>query len=484
MAPEDTAADIAGDPDIAVQPASVHRLIGEAVAPTLVRFAMPLLATNLLNALSGSWGAIWVSHVLGPNALTAVVNANLFMGMMTGSIMGVGSAAGIAIGQALGTGDRTAVKRFTGNAISFVVTTSIVIGALGWAFAPGLLDLIHLPAAARGMAITYLRFTCLSMPPVFTYAFLMMMLRGAGDARTPFRFSLIAILGGLVLSPILLTGAFGFPRLGIAGAAIGGLVASATALAALVIYMYVRDHPLALRRGDLHHLRPDLRLIWVLVTRGAPMAAENFIVQGAYFVLLTLVNAQGAATAAAYSGAAQLWGYVQMPSGAVAASMSAMAAVNIGAGRWDRIDKIALQGCLISGGFTLAAAALVYGFGDLPLRLFLPAGGAALEIARTLNRIVLWGWIMLAITNGLSAMVRANSAMLAPTLIYATTMWALRVPFAFFLLPVIGAAAIWWSFPLGTIGSALLALAYFRWGGWRNNQLMLVPAAATAATRA
>ena len=453
-------------------------MVGEAVAPTLVRFAMPLLATNLLAALSASWGAIWVSHVLGPNALTAVVNANLFMGMMTGSIMGVGSAAGIAIGQALGQGNLAAVKRFTGNAVTFVITTSIVIGVLGWLFAPDLLDLIHLPAAARGMAITYLRFTCFSMPPAFTYAFLMMMLRGAGDARTPFRFSLIAILGSVVLSPALLVGAFGLPRLGIAGAAIGALVANTAALAALVAYMYVRDHPLALRRGDFHHLRPDLGLIWMLVTRGAPMAAENFIVQGAYFVLLTLVNGQGAATAAAYSGAAQLWGYVQMPSGAVAASMSAMAAVNIGADRWDRINRIAFQGCLVSGGFTLLAAAAVYGLGDLPLKLFLPSGGAALDIARTLNRIVLWGWILLAVTNGLSAMVRANSAMLAPTLIYATTMWALRVPFAYFLLPTFGAAAIWWSFPLGTVGSALLALAYFRWGGWRRNKLMVVPARA------
>ena len=165
-----------------------------------------------------------------------------------------------------------------------------------------------------------------------------------------------------------------------------------------------------------------------------------------------------------------------MPSGAIAQSMSAMAAICIGAGRWDRIGKIAWQGCLVSVGFTLLAAAIVYGLGDLPLKLFLPEGGEALAIARDINRIVLWGWIFLAVTNGLSAMVRANSAMLAPTLIYATTMWVMRVPFALTLLPVLGASAIWWSFPLGTTGSALLALAYFRWGGWRKNKLMVASA--------
>jgi Na+-driven multidrug efflux pump len=275
-----------------------------------------------------------------------------------------------------------------------------------------------------------------------------------------------------VLTPLFLTGRFGFPALGIAGAALAGLISSSVAVLALLTYLYTRNHPLALRWEDRHHLKPDLHLIRMLIARGAPMAGENFIVQGAYFVLLTLVNGQGAATAAAYSAAAQLWGYVQMPSGAVAASMSAMAAINIGAGRWERIDTIALRGCLVSGGFTLLAAALVYALGDLPLRLFLPTGGASLEIARTINYIVLWGWISLAVTNGLSAMVRANSAMLAPTIIYATTMWLFRVPFALILLPALGAVAIWWSFPLGSVSSALLAFAYFRWGGWRSNKLM------------
>lgn len=453
-----------------------RRLIDGPVASTLVRFGMPLLATNTLMALSGSWGAVWVSHALGPDALTAVVNANLFMWMMTGSVMGVGSAAGIAIGQALGHGDRSVVKRLTGNAITFALGTSLLTGVLGFILAPNLLDLIQLPLSARDMAIDYLRFTCVSMPPVFVFSFLMMMLRGVGDARTPFRFSLIAIGLGLFLTPVLLVGALGFPKLGIAGVAIAGVIAYGAALLALVAYLYVRHHPLALRREDLHNLKPDFELMRMFVTKGAPMAAENIIVQGAYFVLLSLVNAQGAATASAYAAAAQLWGYVQMPSGAIAQSMSAMAAICIGAGRWDRIGKIAWQGCLVSVGFTLLAAAIVYGLGDLPLKLFLPEGGEALAIARDINRIVLWGWIFLAVTNGLSAMVRANSAMLAPTLIYATTMWVMRVPFALTLLPVLGASAIWWSFPLGTTGSALLALAYFQWGGWRKNKLMVTSA--------
>jgi Na+-driven multidrug efflux pump len=82
-------------------------LIDGAITPTLARFALPLLTTNLLHMLTTTWGAIWVSHVLGANALTAVVTANLFSQMMMGAANGLGSACGVAIGQSLGAGDRS-----------------------------------------------------------------------------------------------------------------------------------------------------------------------------------------------------------------------------------------------------------------------------------------------------------------------------------------------------------------------------------------
>mgnify|MGYP002149851624 CR=1 FL=1 len=55
------------------------------------------------------------------------------------------------------------------------------------------------PAASRGFAITHLRMTCLTMPGIFTYMVMMMMLRSSGDARTPFRFTLVWIVGAVLL---------------------------------------------------------------------------------------------------------------------------------------------------------------------------------------------------------------------------------------------------------------------------------------------
>ena len=453
--------------------AGAARFIEGPITPTLARFALPLLVTNFLHSISGTWGAIWVGQVLGANALTAVVTANVIMFMVMGSAMGIGTAAGVAIGQSLGAGDLRAVKRVAGSAVAFIIGLSLALAGAGWLLAPAIVDGIGTPAAARGFAITHLRFTCLAMPSIFTYIVMMMMLRATGDARTPFRFTLLWIGGTMVLTPLLLTGAFGLPGLGIASLGLAALLANGLALGTLVGYVYLKRSPIALHGEDLQHLRPDPVLLRLLVKRGVPLALEAVLVQGAYFVLLSSVNSHGAATAAAYAAAAQLWGYVQLPSNALAAAMTAMAAMNIGADRWDRVEKIALRGCGLSFAVSVAATALLYALGDAPLKLFVPAGGEVLAIAWHINLIALWGWIALSATMGLFGIMRANGAMLAPMLIFALTMWVFRVPFALGLQPLLGASAIWWSFPFGTVCSALAAWGWYRWGGWRNQRPML-----------
>ena len=443
------------------------------ITPTLVRFALPLLLINLLHSLSGTWGAIWAGRVLGPDALTAVVMAMVLVYMVMGAAMGIGTAAGVAIGQSLGAGDARAVKRVAGGAVVLVLGLALLLAVAGWVGAPHIVQAMGTPAAARDFAITHLRFTSLSMPSIFAYLVMVMMLRATGDARTPLYFTLLWIGLSVLLTPLLLAGVGGWSGLGIAGLGIAGGLASSVALGALVAYVYMGRSPIALRGDDLRHLRPEPVLMRLLLRRGLPQALESVLVQGSYFVLLSLVNAHGAVTAAAYAASAQLWAYVQLPSNALAAAMSAMAAMNIGANRWDRVRQIAWRGCGLSFGIAAMATALVYGLGEWPLRLFVPAGGPVLDKAWQINLIVLWGWTALAATMGLFAIMRANGAMLAPMLIFALTMWACRVPFAQLLEPWLGEAAIWWSFPFGTVCSALAALAWYRWGTWHRRGLML-----------
>ena len=106
------------------------------------------------------------------------------------------------------------------------------------------------------------------------------------------------------------------------------------------------------------------------------------------------------------------------------------------------------------------------------LALFLPPASQALDIARHLNHVVIGSFLFFGVSFVISGVVRSTGAVIPPLLILAGSLWGVRVPFAELLQPYWGADAIWWSFPVSSLVSMLLSLAYYRWGGWRKAKMM------------
>ncbi len=450
-----------------------RRLIDGRIVPTLVLFAMPLIGTNLMHSIAGAYTAGWVGQVVGPNGLTAVVVVNVLVWfMLVSAIMGIASASSILIAQAYASGRHHQLRSITGNSVLFVLVGSAVMSLIGWFGSPLLIDLISTPAEARDLAIGFLKATSLSILTVFPLVFITIMIRGVGDSKTPFRFTMLWIVLSMLVQPLVLTGAFGFPRLGMQGVAHANTAAALVALIALLVYLRRTRHPLMLFGEDVRYLFPDLTTLKLVMMRGMPMGIEGVLISGVYLVLLSMVNQYGAATSSGYGAATQLWGFIQMPIGALSASVAAMASQNIGVSQWSRVSELALKASLLGAGVTALGVLVVYGFGELLLGVFLPEGGEALRVALRINLLVLWSWIPLAITMVLFGIVRANGAMMPPTLIMVGTLWLVRIPFADRFSDSIGSDAIWWSFPVGTVSCALLAGLYYRFGPWRSKNLL------------
>lgn len=442
------------------------------ITRTLLIFSLPVLGGNVLQSLNGSVNQFWVSHSLGVTAITAIGNANIIMMLMLGSIFGVSMAANILIAQAVGAGHTPMIKRVMGSASTFFVCLALTVALVGFLAAPTILHLMGTPADAKAEAIIYLRIVFLAMPFMCIFVFLQMAQRGVGDSRTPFYFLLLAVVFDVILNPLLIRGVGPFPRMGIAGSAMSTFIGQGVSLVLLVIWLYRQRSPLTLWPSELHLLKPDWTIVRSLVVRGLPMGLQMAIISGAAMVMIGMVNQYGAVTAAAYTAASQVWTYLQMPSMALGAAISSMAAQNIGAGKWDRVNKIAWSGVLCGLAITGSIAAIIYLLGDLSLHIFLPAGSEALPVAYHINTVVLWSFVVFTISFTLSGVVRATGAVLAPLVILTISMWAIRVPFAKMLEPALGADAIWWSFPLGTITSAVLTVAYYQFGGWRKARMM------------
>lgn len=454
------------------RPGGMHDLTKGPIGKTLITFALPVLGSNILQSLNGSANAIWVSHVLGEAALTATVNANNIFFLMLGAVFGITMAANLLISQSVGAKDIDTVKRVVGSASTFFLVLSLCVGAAGYLLTPGILKVMQTPPDATRDAITYLRVIFLAMPFMYFFSFVMMAQRGAGDSKTPFWFSVFSVGMDVILNPLLITGFGPFPELGIAGSATATLISQSLTLAVMLVYLHRTNSVLILKRADWGLFKPELSIIRTLVVKGFPMALQMLVISGAAVIMIRFVNAYGSATAAGYGAAIQLWTYVQMPAMALGAAVSSMAAQNVGAGRMDRVGEVARKGVMIAAVMTGAPVALIYLVEPYVLMAFLPAGSPSAPIAMHINAYALWGFIPFGMAFVLNGIIRATGAVWPPLLGLLISMWFVRIPFAHFLEPTLGQDAVWWSFPLGSMISLVLAAGYYRFGNWRKARLM------------
>ncbi len=447
-----------------------------AIAKTLLVFTLPVLAGNVLQSLNASVNAIWIGHYLGKSALTASSNANAILFFLIGLMFGVSMATTILVGQSIGQKDVAQAKRVIGTSATFFAVTSVGLATAGFFASPWVLTKMQTPADALPYATAYLRIIFLGIPFLYLYSFLMMSLRGAGDSKTPFFFLLVSVGLDVALNPLFVFGWGPVPRMGIAGSATATLIAQLVSLAALLIHLYRTKHFLRIRRDELHLLRLDPVILRALVAKGVPMGLQMIVLSLGMIVMIALVNRYGSQTTAAYGASLQLWSYIQMPAFAVGQAVSSMAAQNVGAKKWDRVDRVALLGVLYNFALTGVLVFIVSALSGPALSLFLTDEGS-IAIARHVNAIVAWSFILFGVTFVLSGVVRSTGAVVPPLVILFFSVWVARIPFAYVLMPRIGADAIWWSFPLGSVISLVLSMLYYRFGGWRRAR-MLEPAAA------
>jgi len=449
-----------------------HALTEGAIGKTLLLFSLPILAGNVLQSLNGSVNAIWVGHGLGEAALAATSNANTILFFMIGTMFGVGMAANILIGQSIGAKNLDQAKRTVGTSLTFFLALSLLFAAFGFALSERMMSWMHMPADALPLATAYLRIIFLGIPFMYLLAFISMTLRGAGDARTPFLFLLLTVLLDIGLNPLFIFGLGPVPRMGIAGSALATLVAQVISLSALIAYLYRTRHFLALHRGEGHYLRIDGTILRALVLKGIPMGLQMIVMSLSMIFLIALVNRFGSATTSAYGACFQLWNYIQMPGFAVGMAVSTMAAQNVGAGKWDRVHRVAMAGVGYNFLQTGVLVVLIYLFSRGALGLFLPAGSPAIEIAQHINAIVVWSFVFFGVSFVLAGVVRSTGAVIPPLVILFIALWLVRIPFAYALVDRWQADAIWWSFPLGSLVSMSLSIAYYRFGGWRRARML------------
>jgi len=443
-----------------------------SISRGLFQFALPTLFANVLQSLNGSVNSIWVGRYLGEAALTATSNANTVMFLLIGAAFGIAMAATILVGQCIGASDLKEAKHVVGTSATFFFLISVIMAVAGWVMCEPLLAAMKTPADSLPLAVAYMRVIFLALPSMYMYAFVMSVLRGAGDAKTPFYFMLLSVGIDIGLNPVFIFGIGPIPALGIGGSALATLLAQSISLIALVRHLYRRKHVLCLHADELKLLRINGAIVGTLVRKGVPMGAQILVISLSAVLMITLVNRYGVETTAAFGASMQIWNYIQMPAFAVGMAVSAMAAQNVGAQKWDRVRSTARVGVLYSVVLTGSIVVVIELLDKHALGLFLPPAAPALDIGSHINRVVTWSYVFFGFSMVLFGVVRATGAVIAPLLILTFTLLIVRFPAAAMLQSHYGADAIWWSFPVSSGISAILAVLYYRFGNWRTARML------------
>jgi len=428
---------------------------------TFVLFLMPMMASNVLQSLSGTVNNIYLGRMIGVHALGAVSSFFPVLFLLISFVIGLGSGASVLIGQAFGADELVRVKQVAGTTLTVSIAMSLVIAIFGGSFTTGMLGVLGTPADIMADATEYARIFLFSVPLLFIFILYTTILRGVGDARTPFLALLMSTAISLTLTPTLIRGWFGLPRLGVASGAYATVASFVVTVAWMAIYLLMRRSPLAPDRALIRNLRVDWRILKLLLRIGLPTGIQVILISLSEVAVLSFVNAFGSNATAAYGAVNQVASYVQLPAISISVAASVFGAQAIGRGDSKQLGTITRTGILLQFAITGVLILAAYLFSRSVLGLFIKSDEVA-DIAETLLQITLWSYLVYGMAAVLSGVMRSSGTVLWPTAISVFAIWGVQVPAAYILSHRIGIDGVWAAYPIAFIAMLLMHGTFYR----------------------
>src|SRR3569623_3112554 len=184
--------------------------------------------------------------------------------------------------------------------MSVTVFACVVVAIVGGLFIKPIMGVLGVPANILDESTTYGLIILFGMPCFFVYLIATSILRGVGDSTTPLVALVMSILVGLVVTPGLILGWGGLPKLGLYAAAVAFIIGFVVVLLFLFFYLRARKHPLAPDRVLLSHLGVDFTLLRTILRRGVPAGGQMIVSSVAAIVVVGIFYRFGSDATAAY----------------------------------------------------------------------------------------------------------------------------------------------------------------------------------------
>ena len=437
------------------------------VTRRLIRLAAPIVGLNLLNVLAlvidtAMCGRLPEAGVVLAALSFAIQVIFLLMVAMMG--LSVGTVALVARGH--GAGDTRRVQHVIGQATGVTVFLGVLVAIVGNVVAPYLVRALGASEAATSVAMGYLR--PMLSATVLSYLMLLFaaILRGVQNTRLPFLVAIGTNIVNVALNYCLILGNFGFPALGLVGAAIGTICAQA--LGAAVLMVAVRKgviRGVALRVPD----RIDNELLGRMVRIGGPAAFDMLILNAAFVSIVGMLGRIDDLAVAAHGVGLRIQTLAIVPGMGISQATAAMVGNALGAGDLRRARSVLSSSVLLCTLLmTVLGVAIVVLVEPLVALFDIQPGTSLWSLTATWIRILGYAMPVIGIYIAFVGLLQGAGATSVSLRINVISTVVVQIPLSYVLgfSLNMGAFGIWLAFPLSFVIKAGLGGMAYRKGDW------------------
>ena len=432
--------------------------------PVIVSFALPMIVSGMLQQCYNIADSVIAGQFAGVDALAAVGVSNPITGLFVSLGTGAGMGASVVISQLFGAKQMKQMKTSVYTAILSIFVMSLVLMLVGAGFSSALTRLMNTPDNIYEDALAYLQIYMWGLPFLFLYNIANAVFNALGESKKPLYFLIFSTILNIGLD-LLFVAKFHW---GVAGVAWATFIAQglAAVLAVSVLLLKIRKIP---EKGRIF----DGGLLGGMSRVGIPTMFQMAVVSIGNLFVQALVNSYGSDFIVGYSAALKINGFFTVVITTLGSAVATFTAQNIGAEKMDRPGQGLRAGMSINFIYVALAVILVFTLGEELIGLFVDDSASAqvYDTGVSYLRVVVCSSFFFIILNNTCAVSRGAGYMIAFT---STTLVDLvvRVVTAYALSGVLGSASVYWSVGIGWLVGAVMGVAFYKSGKWKQVQLL------------
>lgn len=429
-----------------------------SIFPKLIRFAVPLIFSSILQLLFNAADIIVVGRFAGDNSLAAVGSTSSLVNLLVNFFIGLGIGCNVVAANYLGSMKSEKVSRTVHTSMVLSVFGGILLTFIGVTFSRQILVLMGSPEVVLPLSTLYLKIFFSGVTPTVIYNFGASLLRAKGDTKRPLYILFVAGLINVVLNLIFVI-CF---KMDVAGVAVATVISQSFSAVVIVILLLREKDAFRL---EFRKLKIDFHILSKIVRIGIPAGLQGMIFSISNVVIQSSVNSFGPVMIAGNAAAQGVEGFIYISMNGFSQAMLTFAGQNMGAGKIDRIKKAVRDSilCASSAGIILGCLAIVFG----PVLLGFYSTSPAVQAAGMIRlKVILLTYFTCGIMDCTANAIRGVGHSVLPMVITLLGACGLRMLyiFTFFQIPRFHTfRGIFYSYPISwTVTAAILAIGFVR----------------------